>query len=89
MITQEFTVAASEDVTLSLLRIRHLACGFSGRCIVRFAPELYLSILALPGFRHVDDYRFTKPVDENEIGAVEVFHLVPSSPVNYVAMHIY
>jgi hypothetical protein len=44
MITQEFTVTAEEDMTLDLLRCRHAAAGFAGRCIVRFAPELFLAV---------------------------------------------
>jgi hypothetical protein len=84
MTTQELTVTADEDLTLHLLRCKHADAGFVGRCIVRFAPELFLEVTYMPGFRYVDDYRFTKPVDENEIGGVEVFHLVPASPIKYV-----
>ncbi len=88
MTTQEFLVTKDDGMSLHLLRRKHMEAGFTGRCIVKFAPELFVDTLGMPGFRHIDDYQFTKPLHDDEIGAIEVFHLVPSSPIIYTEFSI-
>ena len=83
VIDQIIKISKNTEVKLSFLRKMHRENNFSGQCVVFFDPELFSLVIEIPGFRHVDDYKYTKPVHENEIGGVEIFHMVPASPIKY------
>ena len=83
VIDQIINISKNTEVKLSVLRKIHRENTFAGQCVVFFDPELFTLIIEMPGFRHVDDYKYTKPVHENEIGGVEIFHMVPASPIKY------
>lgn len=83
VIDQIIKISKNTEVKLSSLRRMHRENNFSGQCVVFFDPELFSLVIEIPGFRHVDDYKYTKPVHEHEIGGVEVFHMVPASPIKY------
>lgn len=83
VIDQIINISKNTEVKLSVLRKIHRENNFAGQCVVFFDPELFTLIIEMPGFRHVDDYKYTKPVHENEIGGVEIFHMVPASPIKY------
>lgn len=80
---QEIYVTANDPLCLALLCERHCAAGFKGRCIVRFAPTQYLNVVHMNNFLPIDSYKFTKPVDPEEIGAAYIFHMVPDGPVDF------
>ena len=83
VIDQIIKISKNTEVKLSYLRRMHRENNFAGQCVVFFDPELFSLVIEIPGFRHVDDYKYTRPVHENEIGGVEVFHMVPASPIKY------
>ena len=83
VLDQIIKISKNTEVKLSYLRRMHRENNFAGQCVVFFDPELFSIVIEIPGFRHVDDYKYTRPVHENEIGGVEVFHMVPASPIKY------
>ena len=83
VIDQIIKISKNTEVKLSFLRKMHRENNFAGQCVVFFDPELFSLVIEIPGFRHVDDYKYTRPVHKNEIGGVEVFHMVPASPIKH------
>lgn len=81
---QIIKLGRNDEVGLSTLRKLHRENKFVGQCIVFFDPALFTVIINLPNFRYIDDYKYTKPVHEDEIGEVEVFRMCPISPIEYL-----
>ena len=85
MSMQEFVVGPDERMCLAMLRGKHRELGFNGPCVVKFAPCHFLAVLGLPGFVRIHQYIDTKPEDPLEVGAVELFQLISTRPLDYAA----
>ena len=89
MSIQEFSIEQHNRMCLLALRHKHCELGYKGQCIVRFDPCHFLTVLDLPGFVRIHQYRYMTPLDPLEVGGVEVFRMVPSSPIDYAAVGVW
>ena len=86
---QELSIGPNDRMCLSVLRHKHRDLGYKGQCIVRFDPCHFLTVLDLPGLVRIHQYRYMTPEDPLEVGGVEIFRMVPSSPIDYAAVGVW